>query len=137
MSKYCGSQFLLQRETTAGSGTWITVGGLRSNGISIANEFVDVTDKTSMPWREGLGCGMRTVSISGAGVWTDDAVNVSINDDVMNGNIYNYRIISGAGDSYDGPFLITGFDRNGEHNADEQWSATFESTGAITYTATP
>jgi TP901-1 family phage major tail protein len=135
MAKYCGKDFLIQRET-ATPGQYATIGFLRSTSMSINNETVDVTTKDDMPWRQLLAeCGVRSMSLSGAGVFSDNATVNSVITDVMAGTIGNYQIISGHGDKFTGLFQPVSFERSGEYNDSEQYSITLESGGEITFTA--
>lgn len=139
MSKYKGKDFLVQRQATVGPpATYTTVAGMRSTGLTINAEAVDVTDKGDTPWRQILdGAGINSMSLSLSGVFTNAAVLASMLSDCMTGTLYNYQLISGLGDKFVGSFKITSLERNGEYNGAEQYSMTLESASAITYTAAP
>lgn len=138
MAKFCGKDFLIQVESSTTPGTFATLGGLTSNGMTINNEAVDITDKQEMPWRELLaGCGMRSMSLKGSGLVTGDAVFKQVQASIIAGTILNYKLISGLGDSFAGKFLVTSFERSGDKNAAETFSASFESSTAVVYTAAP
>ena len=137
MAKYSGKDFLIQVESAV-PGTYVTLGGLTTNGMTINNEAVDITDKGDMPWRVLLaGCGLRSISVKGSGFVSDNAVFKQVQTSIMAGTILNYRLISGAGDRFQGGFLVTSFERTGEKNNAEQFSASFESSGVPVYTAAP
>lgn len=137
-TKYCGKDFLIQVESATTPGTYVTVGGLSTNGLTINNEAVDITDKGDMPWRVLLAnCGLRSISMKGDGMVSNDAVYKQVQASIMAGTILNYRMISGAGDRFQGAFLVTSFQRNGDKNNAEQFSASFESSGVPVYTAAP
>lgn len=138
MAKYCGKDFLIQVESATTPGVFATLGGLTSNGLTINNEAVDITDKGDMPWRVLLaGCGLRSMSLKGSGMVSDSAVFKQVQASIMAGSILNYRIISGAGDKFVGGFLVTSFERSGEKNNAEMFSASFESSGVPVFTAAP
>ncbi len=64
---------LLIKVDVDGSGTFETLAGLRATRISFNAEAVDVTSlESDGGWRELLaGAGVRSVAISGAGVFRD------------------------------------------------------------------
>lgn len=138
MPKFCGKDFLIQVESPTTPGTFVTLGGLTTNGMTINSEAVDITDKDSMPWRTLLaGCGMRSMSLKGNGLVTNDAVFKQVQASILLATILKYKVISGLGDSFAGLFQVTSFDRSGDKNAAEAFTASFESSGAIVYTAAP
>ncbi len=141
MANACGHLFLIEREDPATPGTFVAVAGLRSNSISINKEQVDVTDKASMAAknkaRQLINCGVTTVSLSGSGVAEDEAAFTYLNQVSLDGTIENYRITSELGDSYEGAFQVSNFERSADHNDSEQFSASWESADEITYTPAP
>jgi TP901-1 family phage major tail protein len=67
-----GSAFLLKVGDVALPPDYATVAGLRTTQLSINGDAVVITNKGSGAWRELLsGAGVRSVSVSGAGVFTD------------------------------------------------------------------
>lgn len=138
MAKYCGKDLLIQRQLAVGPPiTYSTIAGMRSTGLTINNEQVDVTDKGDVPWRQLLACGIRSMELSASGIFSDATVLASLMTDVTTGAIVNFKIISGRGDMFVGAFLITSCERNGEYNGAEQYTLSLASAGAIAYTAAP
>ena len=136
MSKFCGKDFLLQVDD--GASGYATVGGLRSTGLTINNEQVDVTDKGDAPWRALLeNCGVRSMSISGSGIFSDDQWLEDVQGYALDGTIQTYKIISGNGDYFIGDFQVASVERNGEYNGAEQYSLSLESSGPVAYPAAP
>tara|TARA_R110000851_G_scaffold310995_1_gene471009 strand:- start:359 stop:787 length:429 start_codon:yes stop_codon:yes gene_type:complete len=135
-----GSSFLLKDNST---GTPATIGGLRSTSMSINGEMVDVTTKDSNAFvtsgndkaRDLLqGGGIRSMSISASGVFTDSSTENILRGFAFDGAIQNYDLIFGDGSSVKGAFLITSYERAGEYNGEETYSVTLESHNTITYT---
>ena len=137
MAKFCGKDFLVQLETAPS--VYTTIAGMRSTGMTINKETVDVTDKGDTPWRQLLdGCGIKSMELSGSGIFTDAAVMKTIMTEMLTGDAsINAKLISGAGDTFVGKFHIPSFERNGEYNGAEQFSISLASAGAVTYTAIP
>tara|TARA_R110002074_G_C12516502_1_gene663828 strand:+ start:1817 stop:2245 length:429 start_codon:yes stop_codon:yes gene_type:complete len=135
-----GSSFLLKDNST---GTPATIGGLRSTSMSINGEMVDVTTKDSNAFvtsgndkaRDLLqGGGIRSMSISASGVFTDSSTENILRGFAFDGAIQNYDLIFGDGSSVKGAFLITSYERAGEYNGEETYSVSLESHNTITYT---
>ena len=135
-----GSSFLLKDNST---GTPATVGGLRSTSMTINGEAVDITTKDSNAFitsgndkaRDLLqGGGVRSMSITASGVFTDSSTENNIRGFAFDGAIQNYDIIFSDGSKISGAFLITSYERAGEFNGEETYSLTLESSNTITYT---
>ena len=74
-----GSAFLLKVGDGAATPTFATVAGLRTTQLSVNGEAVVVTSKDSGGWRQLLsGAGVRSVSVSGAGVFTGSAAEARL-----------------------------------------------------------
>ena len=132
--------FLLKENST---GTPATVGGMRSTSMSINGEMVDITTKDSNAFvssgndkaRDILqGGGIRSMSISASGVFTDSSTENLVRGFAFDGAIQNYDLIFGDGSKVAGAFLITSYERAGEYNGEETYSLTLESHNTITYT---
>ncbi len=138
MAKFCGKDLGIQKEDTPGSDTWTLVATMRSTGVTINDEQVDVTTKTDSNWRELLeACGIRSMSLSASGIMSDAQVLEDLITAITNGTILNYRIVSGVGDRFQGAFQIASFERTGPYNGAEEYSVSLESAGIISYTAAP
>ena len=135
-----GSSFLLKENST---GTPATVGGLRSTSMSINGEMVDITTKDSNAFissgndkaRDILqGGGIRSMSLSASGVFTDSSTENLVRGFAFDGAIQNYDLVFSDGSKIAGAFLITSYERAGEFNGEETYSLTLESSNTITYT---
>lgn len=137
MAKFKGRDLRIKVRTSTGPDVFTVVGGARSDGITINNETVDVTDKDGAGWRELLqGAGITSMSLKGSGVVSDNAV---FTDHIMVAKMANTHLVlkieSGLGDVWHGTFAIPSVERSGEYNKEENFSITLESAGTITYTA--
>ena len=135
-----GSSFLLKDNST---GTPATMGGLRSTSMTINGEMVDITTKDSNAFitsgndkaRDLLqGGGVRSMSISASGVFTDSSTENILRGFAFDGAIQNYDLVFSDGSKISGAFLITSYERAGEFNGEETYSVTLESSNTITYT---
>ena len=135
-----GSSFLLKENST---GTPATVGGLRSTSMTINGEAVDITTKDSNAFissgndkaRDLLqGGGVRSMTISASGVFTDSSTENILRGFAFDGAIQNYDLVFSDGSKIAGAFLVTSYERAGEFNGEETYSVTLESSNTITYT---
>jgi TP901-1 family phage major tail protein len=72
-----------------GTGAFVTVAGLRARQIALNAEAVDVTNADSAGrWRELLaGAGVRRASLSGSGVFKDEASDARLRSVFFTGEI--------------------------------------------------
>ena len=135
-----GSSFLLKENST---GTPATVGGLRSTSMTINGEMVDITDKDANAFISSgndkarvllQGGGVRSMSLSASGVFTDSSTENLVRGFAFDGAIQNYDLVFSDGSKISGAFLITSYERAGEFNGEETYSLTLESSNTITYT---
>ena len=136
-----GSSFLLKENST---GTPATIGGLRSTSMTINGEAVDITTKDSNAFissgndkaRDLLqGGGVRSMSITASGVFTDSSTENLLRGFAFDGAIQNYDLVFSDGSKIAGAFLVTSYERAGEFNGEETYSLTLESSNTITFTA--
>ena len=133
MTANAGKLLLLKIESVT-PGTYTTVGGFRSNGLTINGEAIDVTDKDSAGWKELLdGGGIKSMAMSGAGVFKDSAGEEAIRVEAFAGTLHNYQMTFGNGDTLVGAFQITSYERTGEHAGEETFSISLEGSGAPTW----
>lgn len=120
-----------------GASNFNTIGGLRSRAVSINSETVDVTDGDSTnQWRELLeGAGIKNATITGSGIFKDSASEEDVRGYAFAGTIANYQFIIPSFGTIEGPFQVTSLDYAGEYNGEATYSMTFESAGALTWTA--
>lgn len=127
-----GSAFLLKVGDGQAVATFATVAGLRTTQLSVNGEAVVVTSKDSGGWRQLLsGAGVRSVSVSGAGVFTGSAAETRIKASALAGTIDEYRLTFEGGDSMTGRFLVTRLDYAGDFNGERSYTLTLESSGAV------
>ena len=127
-----GSAFLLKVGDGAVTPAFATVAGLRTTQLSVNGEAVAVTNKGSGGWRELLsGAGVRSVSVSGAGVFTGSAAEARIKASALGGVLDDYRLSFEGGDSMTGRFLVTRLDYAGDFNGERTYTLSLESSGAV------
>jgi len=114
-----------------------TLVGVKSKTVSMTNDMVDVTTDDDSGWRTLLADpGLKSLEITASGV-TSDEVLIAEYFSATPGQALVTNLPSNLatpGD-LDGTFYLSGLELSGEHDGAYEFSATFMSSGAITYTA--
>lgn len=132
MSAESGRAFLLKIGNGGSPIAYATVAGLRTTQLSINGEMVAITSKDSGGWRELLsGAGVRSVSVSGAGVFTGSAAELRLKGNALAGVIDDYRMSFESGETLSGRFLVTRLDYAGDYNGERSYTIALESSGAV------
>jgi TP901-1 family phage major tail protein len=134
MSAQKGKDLILKVNDGTG---FVTVAGLRSQQISFNAETVDITHAESAGrWRELLaGAGVRRASVTGSGVFKDEASDAQTRQIFFAGDIVGWQIVIPSFGTIEGPFQITALEYSGEHTAEVTFQVTLESAGALAFTA--
>jgi predicted secreted protein len=111
------------------------IAGAISDSITINREPIDSTDKDDAGVRQYLSeLGTFSMSMSCSGHLDGNTLLLLANSTTTGTHTLDFDI-TGLG-VYSGPFCITSFEITGEEGADTaKFSASFESGGAISYTA--
>lgn len=132
MTAQKGSAFLLKISDGADPATYETVAGLRTTQLSVTGETVVVTNKGSGGWRELLsGAGVRSVSVSAAGIFLGSAAEARIRANAMAGTLDDYELSFEDGEKLHGQFLIQRLDYAGDFNGERNYTMQLESSGEV------
>ena len=127
-----GSAFLLKVGDGAATPVYTTLAGLRTTQLSINGDSVVITNKGSGGWRELLsGAGVRSVSVSGAGVFTGSAAEARIKASALSGVLDDYELSFESGERLRGRFLVTRLDYAGDFNGERSYTLALESSGIV------
>lgn len=136
MSAQKGKDLLLKLDSD-GTGTYVTVAGLRSRSIAVNSETVDVTHAESAgQWRELLaGAGAKHARITGAGIFRDAASDATVRQYVFDGTIRDWQVVIPDFGTITGPFQITSLEFTGRHDGELAFELSLDSAGALTFAA--
>ena len=128
---------LLIKVDMSTDGQFETIAGLRATRVSFNAETVDVTSLESQGgWRELLsGAGVRSASISGAGVFKDEGTDERARQIFFDGETPGFQIIVPDFGVIEGPFQVTSIEYSGSHNGEATYELAMASAGALTFTA--
>lgn len=133
-----GKDLLLKIDSN-GTGSFVTVAGLRSRRIAFNSETVDITDSDSAGrWRELLGgSGVQRASIGGSGIFKDAQSDERMRSCFFTGEIAAWQLSIPSFGVVQGPFQITALEYTGSHDGEVTFEVSLESAGAIAFTVTP
>ena len=132
MTAQKGSAFLLKISDGGSPASYETVAGLRTTQMSVTGETVIVTNKESGGWREILsGAGVRSVSVSAAGIFLGSAAEARIRANAMAGTLDDYELSFEDGERLHGQFLIQRLDYAGDFNGERNYTLQLESSGEV------
>jgi len=126
---------LLLKIDAAGTGSFASVAGLRSNAISFNAGAVDVTHQESAgQWRELLaGAGIRSASIRGSGIFKDAESDAAIRSVFFAGKICAWQVVVPDFGTLTGPFQIASLEFAGRHDGEVTFDLALESAGQISF----
>lgn len=132
MSGLAGKDFLLKSGDGGSPETFTVMGGLRTTKMTLDNPAIDITDQNAGQWTTLLGgAGVKKMTISGSGVFTNSAQEQLAWTRCLNGTIANYQVTDGV-NTYTAAFKITKMERDGDYKNEQTYSLSFESSGAVT-----
>ncbi|WP_435659624.1 phage major tail protein, TP901-1 family [Leisingera caerulea] len=128
---------LLVKVDMNGAGQFETVAGLRATRISFNAESVDVTSLESQGgWRELLaGAGVRSASISGSGIFRDEATDERARQLFFDGLTPEFQVIIPDFGIVQGPFQVTALEYAGSHNGEATYELSLASAGQLSFAA--
>lgn len=112
-----------------------TLVGVRTKGYTVTNDYVDVTTDDDDGWRVLLADpGLRSVEVTVGGISSDQVLLAAIMAASVASATVTVQLPTTTG-TLAGSYLISSFEQTGEHDGAVEFSATFMSSGAVTYTA--
>lgn len=115
-----------------------TLVGVRTRGVTMSNEMVDVTTDDDSGWRTLLATpGVKSIEVTISGISSDEVLiaeffNASTTGETLQGDLPSSLNSPG---NFSGTYHLSSFEINGEHDGAVEFSATFMSSGEVTYTA--
>lgn len=115
--------------------TYDTIGLMRSKSLKLNGEIVDITNDSSSGVRELLaGAGVRSVSVSGSGVFDATGDQELVFGDWAARNLTSWELVIPGYATVEADFMVTDLEIAGDANQEVTFSMTLESSGAITIT---
>jgi TP901-1 family phage major tail protein len=135
MAAQSGKNMLLKLDQS-GAGSFLTVAGLRTRALAFNAAIVDTTDQESAGrWRELLaGGGVKRASLSGSGVFKDQASDAQIRALFFAGTIRDWQLIIPDFGIVGGPFQIVALEFSADHAGEVTFDLALESAGEVSFT---
>ena len=136
MAAQSGRDMLLKLDQT-GSGSFVTVAGLRTRSLSLNAASIDVTDAESAGrWRELLaGGGIKRAAVTGSGIFKDQASDAEIRALFFAGTIRTWQLVLPDFGTIEGTFQIVALEFSGSHDGEVTFELALESAGALGFSA--
>ena len=115
-----------------------TLVGVRTRGVSMTNDMVDVTTDDDSGWRTLLATpGLKSVEVTVSGISSSEVLIAEMFNASTTGETLQVDLPSSLASpgNLSGTYHLSAFEINGEHDGAVEFSATFMSSGAVTYTA--
>jgi TP901-1 family phage major tail protein len=137
MSGQKGRDVLIKIGDGGAPEAFVTVAGIRAKTISLNARTVDGTSGESPDaWRELVaGAGVKSASVSGAGVFKDAASDALIQQTFFTQAARTFQLIIPDFGILQGPFLIEALDYSGDHDGEAAFAITLASAGVINFSA--
>ena len=140
MAAQKGSAFLVKmvNSDNVSPTEFTAIGAFRTKSMRINQQTVDATNQdSSNKWRELLeGAGIKSISLSGSGVFTDDTGQEYVRDAIMSGQNSEFQITVPGFGTFTGLFDVSEMSLEGPHDNAVTWSLTLESAGEIVFVST-
>ena len=134
MAAQQGKALLMKIGDGASPEVFTTIGGMRSNTLTMNDEMVDVTNKDSSGARTILAQGgVNSITVAGSGVFTDAPSETTLKAKFNVSALTNYQFLVPDFGTFTGSFMLTTLEYAGEYNGEVTYSFTFESSGAIVF----
>lgn len=114
----------------------VTIAAARTNNFTIGNEMVEITNKDSNKFRTLLeGAGVKSLSLDIEGVLDKGGSKVTeFLQNAINNSIDIYSLFFNADFTIEGSFQIESYVIAGDHNTEQTFTATLQSSGAYILT---
>jgi TP901-1 family phage major tail protein len=135
MAAQRGKDLLLKVDST-GTGSFVTVAGLRTRSLVFNAATVDITHTESADeWRELLGgAGVKTARLAGSGIFKDAAADETVRADFFAGIVRDWQVVIPDFGAVEGAFQITALEYSGGHDNELTFEIALESAGALSFT---
>lgn len=134
MAAKAGRKLRVKYDSGAGAAV---IAGARTDGLTINNEMIDITDKDDAGIRTLLDdIGVQSLSMSCEGVLLNDTLAGLARGAGEGSALHDMEFEDDGVGTYAGSFFITSFEYSGAEGTDPAtFSCQFESSGAVTFTA--
>ncbi len=115
----------------------VAIAGLRETSVAVDGSPVDITNKGDNGYRTLASfSGVESIDITASGVWLDDTIrDIAFAGTGTTKLLTDITLSWGDGATMSGDFYLASFTDGGNHDGEETYDCTFQSSGAWTYTS--
>ena len=111
-----------------------TLGGMRVTNMVLNNETIDITHKESHGARTLLPkAGIQSMTLSASGIFTNSESEQYLKNKAFGRDLGLYSLFFPNGEKLEAEFFVTQYERAGDHNGEETYNVTLESSGQIKF----
>lgn len=120
-------------DATVSINAYKTVGGLRTSSFAYSADDIDVSHHGTNQWKKlKSGAGMRSVAISGSGVYNNAANYRAMESSAMTNALVSLAFLDlDGGRIYSGSFKINSLEASGEYDGEASFSMSANSSGTV------
>jgi predicted secreted protein len=130
MTFYFGRDFQLR---VISGGAPILVGGLTTTDFAVNTTVLEASSPQQGAWQQRVS-GLRNVRIAAEGVFEDSAAEALVRAAALGGVVIECSLIFAGGDTLQGFFVVSRYERAGTVAEMESYRLTLESAGTLVYT---
>ena len=131
-----GRDMLLKIGDAASPEVFTTIGGIRTNGLTINNNPIDDTCMDSAGVQSMVAdAGIQTMQISVDGLFKDGASEETLRAAAYARTAHTFQLLFPNGDDLEATFVIQDYSTTGAHDDLQTASFTLVKSGAHTYTS--
>lgn len=130
MAAQKGRDLLVLKNATA-------IAGLRETSVAVDGSPIDITNKGDSGYRTLASfSGVESIDITASGVWEDDVMRaIAFSGTGTTKLLTDITLAWGDGATLSGDFYLASWTSAGNHDGEETYDTTLQSSGAWTYTA--
>ena len=134
MTAQKGKDLLIKIGNGASPEVFTTVAGLRATTLGFNAQTIDITnsDSTDM-WRELLGAGVKSATISGSGVFKDAQSDAELRSAFFNQSLANWQVVIPSFGTVTGPFKLASLQYEGPYDGEIKVALSLASAGALSF----
>ncbi len=136
MTAQRGKDLLLKIGDGATPENFTSVAGLKSTDLAFNATTIDVTNADSADmWRELLAAGVKSATVTGSGVFRDQASDLTLRTAFFNQTLANWQIVIPSFGIVSGPFKLTQLHYDGPYDGEVKITLSLASAGALNFAA--
>jgi len=133
MSFADGASYILEIETSSGSGVFVAAGCQKNTDNPHQRTVIDVSNKCNHPHRTLIAGGVRSNDITASGIYSSEQGQQLLEAAYISGAVTTFKLANpDTNDELEGPYVVSAYSKTGDDEGAVQYSVTLLSAGAPT-----